>query len=149
MERRGVKNSSKKGEKEMYTLVDFITHVKGVEYILSILFIGGFLVLWEILKPAPFRTMVVTGKEDMAHLRQAGYGNMLRTAGKLAAAPFIGLAYLAMLPIGFAAVLALGMAKGAGSVLSMLGKSVSFDWRPMEAYFTGKKKQKGTGSDKK
>jgi hypothetical protein len=31
----------------------------------------------------------------------------------------------------------------------MLGKSVSFDWRPMEAYFTGKKRQKGTESGKK
>lgn len=133
----------------MYTLVDFITHVKGVEYILSILFIAGFLVLWEVLKPAPFRTMVVTGKEDMAHIRQAGYGHVLKTAGKLVAAPFIGLAYLAMLPIGFAVALSLGIVKGAGSILSMVGKSVSFDWRPMEAYFTGKKRQKGTGSGKK
>jgi hypothetical protein len=133
----------------MYTLVDFITHVKGVEYILSILFIAGFLVLWEVLKPAPFRTVVATGKEDMEHIRQTGYGNVLRTAGKLIAAPFIGLAYLAMLPIGFAAALALGMLKGAAGILSLLGKSVSFDWRPMEAYFTGKKRQKGTESEKR
>jgi hypothetical protein len=27
----------------------------------------------------------------------------------------------------------------------ILGKNISFDWRPMEAYFTGKKTKKETG----
>ncbi len=133
----------------MHTMVDFVTHVKGVEYILAILFIGGFLVLWEVLKPAPFRTVIATGREDLEHIRQTGYGNVFKTAGKLAAAPFIGLAYLAMLPIGFAVALALGILQGAGSLLNKLGMSASFDWRPMEAYFTGKKRQKGPGSKEK
>ncbi len=136
----------------MYTLVDFITHVKGVEYILSLLFIAGFLVLWEVMKPAPFRTVVATGREDLEHIQQGG-GNVLRTVGKLAAAPFIGLAYLAMLPIGFAAVLVAGVVnmllKGVSVVTGALGLNVSFDWRPMEAYFTGRKKQKSTDSENK
>lgn len=136
----------------MYTLVDFITHVKGVEYILSILAIAGFLVLWEILKPAPFRTMVAAGKDDIAHIRRTGYGNMLRTAGKLVAAPFIGLAYLIMLPVGFAAMLSLGafnvVLKGANGLLGLMGTSISFEWRPLEAYFTGKKRQKAGVPDK-
>ncbi len=133
----------------MYTMVDFVTHVKGVEYILAILFIGGFLVLWEVLKPAPFKTVIAVGSEDLEHIRQTGYGNVLKTAGKLAAAPFIGLAYLAMLPIGFAVALALGILQGVGSILNRLGMSVSFDWRPMEAYFTGKKRQSGPDKEKK
>jgi hypothetical protein len=137
----------------MYTMVDFVTHVKGVEYILSILFIAGFLVLWEVMKPAPFRTVVATGREDLEHIQQRGTGNVLRTIGKLLAAPFIGLAYLAMLPIGFAAVLVAGavnmLLKGVSVVTGALGLNVSFDWRPMEAYFTGRKKQKNAEIEKK
>ncbi len=126
----------------MYTLVDFITHIKGIEYILSISAIGGFLLFWEILKPAPFKTVVAAGKEDLEHLQQRGLGDIMRTVGKIAAAPFIGLAYLAMLPVGFAAALGIGginlAMKGLGT---MFGTSMTFDWRPMEAYFTGKKKK--------
>ena len=136
----------------MYTLVDFITQVKGVEYILSLLFIAGFLILWEVLKPAPFRTVVATGKDDLAHIQEGGAGNALTVAGKLMAAPLIGLAYLAMLPIGFAAVLVVGIVnmllKGLTAVSRALGMSVSFDWRPMEAYFTGRKKQKSAEGEK-
>lgn len=130
----------------MHTLVDFITHVKGVEYILSLLFIAGFLVLWEVMKPAPFRTVVAAGREDLEHIQRSG--SVLRTAGKLAAAPFIGLAYLAMLPIGFAAVLIAGSVNVLLKGASALGLNVSFDWRPMEAYFTGRKKQKSAESGK-
>jgi hypothetical protein len=137
----------------MYTLVDFITQVKGVEYILSLLFIAGFLILWEVMKPAPFRTVVATGREDLEHLQQRGSGSVLRTVGKLVAAPFIGLAYLAMLPIGFAAVLVAGtvnmLLKGVSVVTGALGLDVSFDWRPMEAYFSGRKKQKNAESENK
>jgi len=133
----------------MYTLVDFITHVKGVEYILSLLFIAGFLVLWEVMKPAPFRTVVATGREDLEHIQQRGRGDVLRTVGKLVSAPFIGLAYLAMLPIGFAAVLVAGTVNMLLKGVSALGLNVSFDWRPMEAYFTGRKKHKSAESEDK
>ncbi len=135
----------------MYTLVDFITHVKGVEYILSLLFIAGFLVMWEVLKPRPFSTVVNTGKEDLAHLKNTGYREALKNVSKIAAAPFIGLAYVVLLPIGFFAVLlseAVVMAIKGGA--SLLGKNVSFEWRPMEAYLAGKKRKKsGTASDDK
>jgi hypothetical protein len=72
----------------MHTLVDFITQVKGIEYILSILFIGGFLLFWEILKPRPFATVVSAGKDDLEHIRQNGYRETMKFAGKIAAAPF-------------------------------------------------------------
>jgi hypothetical protein len=133
----------KKGGIIMFTLVDFITHIKGVEYILSILAIGGFLLFWEVLKPKPFSTVISTGREDMEYIQQRGYGDVMKSVGKLAAAPFIGLAYLAMIPVGFAAALIIGTVnlalRGLGGIL---GTSMSFDWRPMEAYLAGKKNKK-------
>jgi len=127
----------------MFTLVDFITHVKGIEYLMSIAAIAGFLVFWEVLKPRPFKTVVETGKDDLAHIEQTGgFRNVMKSVGKIAAAPFIGLAYIVMLPVGFAAALAIGgtnvALKGLGCVL---GRNMTFDWRPMEAYLTGKTKK--------
>jgi len=132
----------------MYTLVDFITHVKGIEYILSLTAIGGFLLFWEVLKPAPFKTVVATGKDDLNYIEQSGgAGHILTSVGKIAAAPFIGLAYVVMLPIGFFAALAIGAVnlamKGAASVA---GKSMTFEWRPVEAYLAGRKKKERTSA---
>jgi hypothetical protein len=127
----------------MFTLVDFITHIKGVEYILSILAIGGFLLFWESLKPKPFGTMITAGREDVEYIQQTGYGDTVRNIGKIAAAPFIGLFYLALLPVGFACALIIAVVnltlKGLGAIF---GKNMSFDWRPMEAYLAGKKTKK-------
>lgn len=126
----------------MYTLFDFITHVKTVEYLIALTFIAGYLIYWEALKPKPFRAVVETGREDMAHLRQMGRGAILRNMGRLAAAPFIGLAYIVALPVGFAVALAVGavnlLAKALGA---LFGKSLSFEWRPVEAYFEGRKRK--------
>ncbi len=130
----------------MYTLVDFITHIKGVEYIVSIVAIGGFLLFWEVLKAKPFKTALSTGREDLEYIRQTGYGDVLHNIGKIAAAPFIGLAYLIMIPLGFAAALGAGilelLLRGLNRLLGGFGVSTSFDWRPLEAYFSGKKKAK-------
>ncbi len=124
----------------MHTLVDFITHVKGIEYILSIMFIGGFLLFWEILKPRPFATVVSAGKEDLDHIKSSG--ETMKYVGKIAAAPFIGLAYIIMLPIGFFfVVLSEAVNLLVKGVSTLLGRDVSFQWRPMEAYFTGRKKK--------
>ena len=132
----------------MFTLVDFITHVKGIEYLMSIAAIAGFLVFWEVLKPRPFKTVVETGKDDLAHIEQTGgFRNVMKSVGKIAAAPFIGLAYIAMLPVGFFAALAIGgvnlAMKGAAS---LVGKSATFEWRPVEAYLAGKKRKQQTAS---
>ena len=130
-----------KGDSVVYTLVDFITHIKGVEYLLSILAIGGFLLLWEILKPSPFRSVLRAGKNDLAYVRQRGYGDLMRDMGKIAAAPFIGLAYLVVLPVGFAAAAVAGGANIiARGFCRMAGKNASFDWKPMEAFFQEKKR---------
>jgi len=127
----------------MYTLVDFITHIKGVEYILSLLAIGVFLVFWEVLKPTPFKTVVNTSQDDLDYIVQAGgFKAVLKAVGKIAAAPFIGLAYIVMLPLGFLAALAIAAINLAmKGVASIAGKSASFEWRPMEAYLAGRKKK--------
>ena len=132
----------------MYTLVDFITHVKGIEYILSLAAIAGFLLFWEALKPAPFRTVAETGKDDLRYIEQAGGPrHLLKSIGKIAAAPFIGLAYVVMLPVGFFAALAIGAVnlaiKGAAGIA---GKSMTFEWRPVEAYLAGRKKKGKTSA---
>jgi len=132
----------------MFTLVDFITHVKGIEYLMSIAAIAGFLVFWEVLKPRPFKTVVETGKDDLAHIEQTGgFRNVMKSVGKIAAAPFIGLAYIVMLPVGFFAALAIGgvnlAMKGAAS---LVGKSATFEWRPVEAYLAGKKRKQQTAT---
>jgi hypothetical protein len=136
----------------MHTLFDFITHVKGIEYILSILFIGGFLLLWEVLKPKPFATVVSAGKEDLAHLRDTG--GPLHYVGRIAAAPFVGLAYIVMLPVGFFLVVLLEAVNLAvKGVSTLLGRDISFNWNPLEAYFTGRKNKRmqspTDGEDKK
>ena len=123
----------------MYTLYDYMTHIKGVEYILALLFIAGYILYSEVLKPKPFKTMIDTGKDDLEHIKKTGFRNTLKVIGKIAAAPFIGIAYVVMLPFAFVA--ALGSAAMNG-VMNLVGKTAVFGWRPTEAYFTGKKKKK-------
>ena len=124
-------------------MVDFVTHVKGVEYILSIAAIAGFLVFWEILKPRPFRTVATTGKDDLAYIEASGgLKSVAKSVGRIAAAPFIGLAYIVMLPVGFFIALSAAVVNLAvKGVASVAGKSVTFEWRPVEAYLAGRKKK--------
>lgn len=126
----------------MHTLFDFITHVKGVEYVLAISFILGFILLWEFLKARPFSALAASARDDLAYLKSTGYGNVVKSAGRVAAAPFIGLAYVAMLPVGFFLAVGIGIVNGAGR---LMGADASFGWSPVEAYFSGKKGAKKAG----
>ena len=135
----------------MHTLIDFTTHVKGVEYIISVLAITGYILYAEILKPKPFRTLSRATGEDLEHLRKTGFRGTMKTVGRIAAAPFIGLAYVISLPFIFAYTLGaelLGMAaESIEKALGLAGRSASFGWRPMEAYLGGRKgKKKGKAS---
>lgn len=126
----------------MHTLFDFITHVKGVEYVLAISFILGFILLWELLKARPFSTLAAAARDDLAYLKGTGYGSAMRSAGRVVAAPFIGLAYVAVLPLGFFLALAIGVVNAAGR---LAGADSSFGWSPVEAYFAGRKRPEKTG----
>ncbi len=127
----------------MHTLFDFITHIKIVEYLVSISAIGAYMLYWEFLKPKPFKALAEKGREDINHMKESG--NTLKNIGKIVSAPFIGLAYIVALPAVFA--YALGSAAVNG-MLTLTGKEASFGWRPAESYLSGKKKEKqeGTGT---
>lgn len=61
--------------------------------------------------------------------------------------PVAGLLYVLLLPfIGIGTIALLAVRKVLGGVLGFIGKSLSFGWRPKEAYLSGKKK---AGKDKK
>ncbi len=61
----------------------------------------------------------------------------------LIAGPIIGLAYVLCLPfIGIATVLSFAAGKLVNGLLGLIGKSLSFGWRPKEAYLAGKNKKK-------
>lgn len=129
----------------MHTYVDFLTHIKGVEYVLSLLSIAGFILFLEILKPAPFRTLARETRDDLEYMRGAGSRATFRTILRICAAPFLGLAYVMMLPFVFAYALGMELlgvaADGLEKVLGLAGKTVLFGWRPMEAYFGGRRKK--------
>ena len=118
----------------MNSMFDFITHVKGIEYLLSLTFIAGYVLFWEVLKPKPFKKVKETGQEDLAYVKQNGMKNNLKLAGKIAAAPFVGLLYIILLPVGLVSALSYALVSG------VAGKNTSFSWRPAEAYLSGKKK---------
>jgi hypothetical protein len=123
----------------MNSLFDFITHIKTVEYLMAVGAIVLYIIYWEALKPKPFKSLVEAGKEDVEHIRKAGYRNTLKTVGQIAAAPFIGLAYIVALPFTFAYALASMVVNG---VLNLVSKEAAFGWRPLEAYLSGRKKRK-------
>ncbi len=123
----------------MNTYFDFITHVKGIEYLVAIGSIVGFIVLWEVLKPKPFSRMVHSAKKDLDYMKESGSKQVLRNVAKLVGAPFIGLAYVISLPIAFVGALLFAAVNG---LLEYVGRTTSFDWRPMEAYLGGRKGKK-------
>jgi hypothetical protein len=148
----------------MYTLFDFITQVKGAEYLIAVSAIGLFILFWEVLKPRPFRSMVETAREDLSSIGQSGgYSGVFRTAGHVVAAPFIGLAYIVALPFVFLFALNLVLLEGITRAIDVtavwmarmivantyalakaMNVSTSFSWRPQEAYFLGRKRRQPT-----
>ena len=130
----------------MHTLVDFLTRVKGVEYILSVLTITGFILFIEVLKPAPFKSLRKLIGEDVAFLREEGFRSVMKTVGRAVAGPFIGLLYVLSLPFLFVYYLAAeirGMAaERMATALDAVGASAVFGWRPSEAYLAGRKAKK-------
>jgi len=137
----------------MHTLVDFLTRVKGVEYILSVLTITGFILFLEVLKPAPFQSLRKLIGEDVAFLREEGFRSFMKTVGRAVAVPFIGLLYVFALPFLFVYYLAVelrGMAaERMATALDAVGASAVFGWRPSEAYLAGRKARKAEKKDGK
>jgi hypothetical protein len=100
---------------------------------MAIGFIAGFLVFNEILKAKPFGTLKAAVKEDAAYIKD-NRAEVFSTIKKIATAPLIGLAYVVSLPFAFAYAIGAALGRAAAPALS-------FGWRPVEAYFTGRKKR--------
>ena len=134
----------------MHTLVDFLTRVKGIEYLISVAAITGFILYVEVLKPKPFKALAKHVKDDVDHIKGSG-GSAKRSLGRLAAAPLIGLLYVISLPFLFIGTFAkelVGLAADAfGRATGEAGRTVSFGWRPTEAYLGGRKEKKAKKDD--
>lgn len=79
---------------------------------------------------------VLPGDESTTYLRMP-VGVMLLSG------PFIGLLYAILMPfIGIATVATLAVRKVLGGLYNLAAKSISFGWRPENAYLSGKKKKK-------
>ena len=128
----------------MNTLYDYLTHIKGVEYLISIGFIAAYIVYAEILKPKPFKALREDGKEELDFVR-SHKDSTLTTLRRIVAAPFIGIGYVVMLPFAFAYALVSAVA---GTAMNAFGKTAVFGWRPTEAYLTGKKKKEEKRKEK-
>ncbi len=129
----------------MKTLFDFITHVKGVEYLIAISFIALYIIYAEILKPKPFKRLVETAREDMEYIKKTGYRETAKTLLKAISAPFVALAYVIILPFSFLGALAIGAYNG---LLTLGSRIAIFGWRPTEAYLTGRKKKEKKEAEK-
>ncbi len=79
---------------------------------------------------------VLSGGSESTFLR-------LSSGIMLLVGPFLGLLYVLCLPfIGLVTIMSLIVRKLVHGILGMIGKSLSFGWRPKEAYLSGKKKRK-------
>jgi len=118
----------------MDTLFDFTTKVKGIEYVIAISAIFSFILFLEILKNKPFKSIMDAGSDELRYVKEHGL-----SLARLLTALFRGIIYVISLPFAFFS--------GIGTVLiNSLSKAAEgssvLSWRPMEAYFSGRKKNK-------
>jgi hypothetical protein len=66
----------------------------------------------------------------------------MSSAVMLLAGPLIGLVYTILMPfVGIVALVALAVDSGLVGLYDLTAKSISFGWRPRNAYLSGKKKK--------
>ncbi|HMK55200.1 MAG TPA: hypothetical protein VK448_01025 [Dissulfurispiraceae bacterium] len=116
----------------MHTLFDFISNVNGVEYALGLLFMLGFVVLGEILKPKPFQGLVKAVADDIGFIKSAPDGRLAGLLKSLAMAPLCALFYLAAVPVLFVHGIAVLCSK-------IIAATTAIGFSPVQAYFTGRR----------
>jgi hypothetical protein len=124
----------------MHTLFDFISDVNTVQYGLALLFVLGYIIFSEILKPRPFGGLIKSVTEDVAFVRNDGKGMAGRLVKNLALAPVYMAVYLVAVPLLLVQGIATPLGKGISSVTSA-------GWSPVRAYFKGRAKGKKSGQD--
>lgn len=117
----------------MYTLFDFISSVNAIQYLLSLLFIVGFIIFYEILKPSPFEGLLKSFVEDVRFIKSRG--RVMALTRKIALAPVYFFFYMAALPFLFTQ----GMAVLFGKRISAVTYA---GWSPVRAYFAGRREVK-------
>lgn len=125
----------------MNTLFDFVSHTKGIEYLIAIGFIALYALFVEFLKPAPFAGLLRSVKEDAAYIRENGKMDMKRLTKNALRLPFVAVAYMAALPAYFA----IGVMLKSEETLARTIGGGSMAWRPLEAYLSGRARKKLTG----
>ncbi len=94
---------------------------------------------WDVVSG---RRIEVSGEAVLAGTRASTYlkastGLMLLTA------PVAGLLYVVLMPfLGMTAIASIVGVSILNSLSELVGKSISFGWRPKSAYLSGKKKRK-------
>jgi hypothetical protein len=119
----------------MHTLFDFISSVNGIEYALAILFMFGFVIFGEILKPKPFEGLVKAVAEDISFIKAQQKGKVSQSLRSVALAPLYGVLYLVAVPVLFIHGIAVLVSK-------VIVATTALGWSPMQAYFTSRKRGK-------
>lgn len=126
----------------MHTLFDFISSVNGIQYALALVFMFGFIIFSELLKPKPFEGLVKAAAEDIGFIRAQGKGRALGLIKATAMAPLYALFYVAAVPVLFLHGIAMLFGK-------IIVATTAVGWSPVHAYFarSGKgKKARGKTS---
>jgi hypothetical protein len=125
----------------MHTLFDFISSVNGIQYGLALIFMFGFIIFTEILKPKPFQGLVKAAAEDIGFIKAQGKGKAVGLIKATAMAPLYALFYLAAVPVLFVH----GIAVLFGKVIIA---TTAIGWSPVHAYFARRGKvKKARGND--
>lgn len=133
----------------MHTLFDFISNVTAVQYALALLFVLGFIIFYEILKPRPFEGLLKSAADDVRFIKTQEKKNVIRFIKNIALAPVYALFYLVAVPILFylAAVPILFVHGMTVPIGKMFAAVTSAEWSPVRAYFTGSRKAKKAKTD--
>jgi Zn-dependent protease len=116
----------------MHTLFDYISNVYAIQYGLALLFIVGFIIFHELLKPRPFAGLVRASADDAAYIRHQGRGPALRLLKSIALGPFYALVYVAAIPVLFVHAVAVLLSR-------VVIASTSVGWSPVQAYFISRR----------
>ncbi len=129
----------------MHTLFDFISSVNGIQYALALVFMFGFIIFSELLKPRPFQGLVKAAAEDIGFMKAQGKGKVLGLIKATAMAPLYALFYLVAVPVLFVHGIAVLFGK-------VIVATTAVGWSPVHAYFAGRgkvKKARGKAPDQR
>lgn len=118
----------------MHTLFDFITNVNAAQYAIALLFMFGFVIFSEILKPRPFEGFARAVSEDIGFIKEGGREKIYSLIRAIVLAPLYAVIYIAAVPILFVHGIAVLFSK-------VLIATTAIGWSPARAYFASKKKR--------